>query len=387
MKKILYITEQSPFETYSGAHQRTSLLYKSLCKLGTVDLICFTNDTPPNYISTEHQNSITFIKPVSSNFKYNKFISGIISLFSFDCISSVNKIYEEIVNETINNVNYDYVVIRYIQTALKCGITKGDNVVIDIDDLPEQYFTSLYLNKQYSFLKKLYYYLRIKSTKVFTKKILKNIYHSFIPNKKQIAFPNTSYLPNIPYTFFDRIKCSSVNNVQNMLFVGLMSWYPNYNGIDYFLKNIFPKVKSKLPNVTFNIVGKNLPIDKKNSWELDNSINIKGFIENIENEYDENAIVVIPIYEGAGSNIKVLEAMKYGKTTVLSLHATRGYEDLLCDFDNTLIAKNDNDFAEKIILALTDHQLRLKIGTRAKDTINSYFSFDFFCEIVKKVIS
>lgn len=44
MKSILFISTQSPFETYSGAHQRSYLLFKTLCEIGKVDLVCFTQD-------------------------------------------------------------------------------------------------------------------------------------------------------------------------------------------------------------------------------------------------------------------------------------------------------------------------------------------------------
>lgn len=390
MKRILYITEQSPFETYSGAHQRSNLLYKALCKIGNVDLICFSNDPLPDNNVIENQNSITFIKPEPPNLKSSYVLTRVFRLFSVDCIAPKNDKYAKIINDAINKINYDYIVIRYIQTALKCDITKGENVVIDVDDLPEQYFASLSQNKNYPMLTRFYNYLRVISSRRHTNIILKNIYHSFIPNKKQIVHTNTSYLPNIPFpsknTFHNTNIIKRNNKSFRILFVGLMSWYPNYNGVEYFLKNIYPQVTNKLSNITFNIVGKNLPEAKKKSWEVNNYINIKGFVDNIEEEYKINDLVVIPIYEGAGSNIKVLEAMNNGKASVLSVHATRGFEDFLIDNYNTLIANNDEEFAEKIILALTDKQLNKNISSKAKSTISLHFSFDTFCDIVSNVI-
>ena len=40
MKKILYITGQSPFETFLGAQQRSNLIFRALCKFCEVDFIC-----------------------------------------------------------------------------------------------------------------------------------------------------------------------------------------------------------------------------------------------------------------------------------------------------------------------------------------------------------
>jgi len=46
MKKILFITMLSPFETKSGAHQRTWQIYNVLCEKSDVSLICFGADQP-----------------------------------------------------------------------------------------------------------------------------------------------------------------------------------------------------------------------------------------------------------------------------------------------------------------------------------------------------
>jgi len=356
MKKILYITGQSPFETFSGAHQRSNLIFRALCEVCEVDLICFSKDTLPEESVLKNYSIKYFGEKDIFVHQQPNMIKRILSLFSFDCISPKDEYYSTIVQNIIRNNHYDYILIRYIQNALKCGIRKGENVIIDVDDLPEQQFMSISRFSTYSIPKRIYYYFKAIISKRFTLKILKNIYHSFLPNKNQIVYNNSSYLPNIPFPI-NYIKIndnSKVISQYNILFVGLMSWYPNYNGVDHFLKNIYPSITNKLSNVIFNIVGKNIPEEKRKCWEKIRNVNIKGFVDNIDKEYRNTNIVVVPIYEGAGSNIKVLEAMSRGKTVVLSSYATRGFEEFLIDGENVLIAQNDHEFSEKVILGLTN---------------------------------
>lgn len=389
MKNILFISSQSPFETNSGAHQRSYLLFKTLCGIGKVDLICFTNDPLSEEDKYNDNYAIKFFG--SDNNLTQKKSSKFQKLFSFlntDCITPKNEFCSNIVSNNIKENTYDYIVIRYIQDALKCGITKGHNVIIDVDDLPEQQFLKIAESSSYSILKRLYFFCKSKASRKFTNKILKNIYHSFIPNKTQIKFQNSSYLPNIPFPYTKKVKEVKVGADfdNSIMFIGLMSWPPNYNGVEYFLKEIYPLILKSKPNIKFNIVGKGLQDDKVKSWSTIQGVNIKGFVKNVDDEYNKSKVVVVPIYEGAGSNIKVLEAMKKGKITILSSFATRGFEHVLVDGKNTLIAKNSKDFVDKVLLALTDDELNKKISSEAKQIISENFSFELFKNSVFDII-
>jgi glycosyltransferase involved in cell wall biosynthesis len=389
MKSILFISTQSPFETYSGARQRSYLLFKTLCEIGKVDLVCFTQDHLSEEDKFNDKYTIKFFGP--DNTLIQKKSSNFQKLFSFfntDCIAPKNEFCSNIVNNIIKENKYDYIVIRYIQNALKCEITKGHNVIIDADDLPEQQFLAIAKSSSYSIPKRLFNFCKSKASRKYTNKILKNIYHSFLPNKRQIKFQNSSYLPNIPFPFNQTVNevKADADFDNSIMFIGLMSWAPNYNGVEHFLKKIYPLILKSKPNIKFNIIGKGLPEDKVKLWSTIKGVNIKGFVKNIDDEYSKSKVVIVPIYEGAGSNIKVLEAMNKGKTTILSVHATRGFEDVLVDGKNTLIAKDDREFAEKVILGLTNKDLNNTIAKEAKQTISTQFSYETFSQYIHKII-
>lgn len=389
MKKILFISSHSPFETNSGAHQRSNLLFKTLNGIGKVDLICFSNDHLSEEDKYNDNYTIKFFGPENNlTPKKSSKLQKLFSFFNTDCITPKNEFCSNIVSDNLKKNSYDYIVIRYIQNALKCGITKGHNVIIDVDDLPEQQFLKIAESSSYSILKRLYYFCKSKSTRKFTNKIQKNIYHSFLPNKSQIKFQNSSYLPNIPFPH-TRIETEvkvDAGYDDSLMFIGLMSWTPNYNGVEYFLKEIYPSILKSKPNIKFNIVGKGLQDDKVKSWSTIPGVNIKGFVKNIDDEYNKSKVVVVPIYEGAGSNIKVLEAMQKGKVTILSSFATRGFEHVLIDGKNTLIANDSKEFVAKVLLALSNDELNKKISCEAKQIISESYSFELFKNSVTDII-
>lgn len=129
----------------------------------------------------------------------------------------------------------------------------------------------------------------------------------------------------LPMTFFDTFeeKRALLNgrfgNEKNILFIGTM-FPPNYDGIKWFVNNVM----SKLPECELTIVGKGFEYKKK---ELERSnVNVVGYVENVEEYYYCNNIMVMPIFYGDGMKIKTAEAMMYGKIILASDEALEGYD-------------------------------------------------------------
>jgi glycosyltransferase involved in cell wall biosynthesis len=319
-----------------------------------------------------------------------KFIN-FFKVFSIGVLGKKDIFFSKKAKELIKYNKYDFIFIRYIEALVVFGIKPSTNIIIDIDDLPEQVFlTNLNIEESNdlslkNIYHKLYYYFAAKTSRHYTKKIVKNVFAVFFPNERQCSlFNNSFYLPNIPYPL-NTLKTKQ-KAVYQILFVGLISHKPNYTGIEYFLNCIFPVILEQLPDVNFRIIGK-IPEKIKNRWLIQyKNISILGFVNNLEDEYNNSSVVVIPVYHGSGTNIKVLEAMSYGKACVISSFAGKGFEKLLINEENILIAENDTDFADKTVRFLKDSELRKNIGTAAKKSINEQYSFENFYEIMKKTI-
>jgi glycosyltransferase involved in cell wall biosynthesis len=171
------------------------------------------------------------------------------------------------------------------------------------------------------------------------------------------------------------------------MFVGKLSYNPNSQGIDHFLKYVWPIIIKEIPQVHFNIIGFLLSEEKKRHWESHKGVNVIGFTEDLVTEYQKNNIIIVPIYLGGGTNIKVIEAMYMSKACVISQYASRGFEDLLIDGENILIAENENDFASKIIQLLKDPDLSKHIGVNAKKALKDEYSYDNFCKTVQQILN
>lgn len=398
MQQILFLTEHSPFKTISGAHQRTNLICTAFSKFANVDVLPIEQDKEcniENCIKIDMDTKRFFYKPCL----FLLFIPPIFIKFynltkkiTINILGSKNYHLAKTVKKLRKTKKYDFVFVRYIKNLRLFGIKPDKSIIIDIDDLPEHIYHSklnfsLNDNSFKSFIYKIYYSNCVKICRFYTKKIVNSVAVAYLPYKEQCSmYKNTVYLPNIPYLF----KNAETNEKteHQIMFVGMIEYEPNYKGLEYFLDNIYPLIINEIPDVVFNIAG-NISQERKIQWlNKYKNILIHGFVDDLKSEYQKCSLIIVPVYTGAGTNIKVIEAMSIGKACVISSFAARGFEDILTDGENILIADNDIDFSVKVIELLKNREYRENIGRAAKETVNSksLYSFDCFKETIKKSI-
>jgi glycosyltransferase involved in cell wall biosynthesis len=410
--KILLITKHSPFKKISGAYQRTNLLCRALAKIALVDVLSLEQDIESNIDNCsllkinnirikEKKNSkvnlFELLLPAIVYKMFDAFFLWIKILITNKVLSDQSKYLKTIVKDLQKKNYYDYIVVRYIDNFLLFGLKATKKIIIDVDDLPEQFYSSesklIKINNIKSIYRKLFLNFCLKRARYCTKKIVKRVKFVYLPNKEQCSlFNNAFYLPNIPYPFNDNKilyvqKIKNNSNRYNIMFVGVLLFWPsNYLGVKHFLENIYPKIINEIPNVNFNIIGI-ISDETKIEWEKKyKNIKIHGLVDDLCIEYINNDLVVVPVYQGAGTNIKVLEAMYMGKPCVISPYAGRGFDDLLVDGENILIANDDNEFVNKIIWLLKNRELANNLGKIAKKAVDKKYSFDNFLKIIKDTI-
>lgn len=126
----------------------------------------------------------------------------------------------------------------------------------------------------------------------------------------------------IPTSFEDQY-CETVevsdDATKQLLFIGTM-FGPNYEGIKWFIDNVM----EKLPDFTLTIVGKNFETKRKKLQR--SNVIVVGTVDNLEDYYYTNNIMVMPIFYGDGQKVKTAEAMMYGKTIIATDEALEGYD-------------------------------------------------------------
>lgn len=112
------------------------------------------------------------------------------------------------------------------------------------------------------------------------------------------------------------------HNGKNIIFVGKMSYGPNIEAVQWFVKDIFPKIKLKITDVKFYIVGKD-PAEEVKLLQSEN-VTVTGMVPDVADYYNRADLVVLPLKNGGGVKIKLLEAVSYNKAIVSSSVGAEG---------------------------------------------------------------
>ena len=119
-----------------------------------------------------------------------------------------------------------------------------------------------------------------------------------------------------PTTPNDSIKLNQI------CFIGNFNWFPNVEGICWFIDNVFFVLKKEYPSLVFHIAGYGSDLELK-QYEND-AIIVHGAVADSSAFIKAHGIFISPIFSGSGIKIKVLEAMNTGAPVVLSQKSAEG---------------------------------------------------------------
>lgn len=365
-----------------GATQRTNLLFEACARLGHVDIISFVD----NVKSERKDCSVLYSNSApKANQKEGHIIKFLHMLMPFNpyAMFPKNKHCASIIKSFVEKEQYDLIVCRYVPEAMMCGLFDyADKLVIDIDDNPcDVERTAARISR--SWRNRIYYCYRVAVIEKVMNRIQRACRFTFYANPTQATFDNSTYLPNIPFYEYQLKLVDYSKTSMRLLFVGNMSYGPNIQGVDRFIENIFPLIKTQLSEVELHLVGGCNQQQYLEKWSKTEGVKHMGFVDDLQKEYEEARVVVVPIYGGAGTNIKVLETMQMRRPCVTTQYGIRGFSDYFEDGRDILVAENDNEFAEKVVTLLKDEKRNHSTATNAYSAMKAHFSRDAFNQVVE----
>lgn len=111
-----------------------------------------------------------------------------------------------------------------------------------------------------------------------------------------------------------------------------------------------------------------------------------GFLNDsdLRQEYEYSRVVVAPIYSGAGTNVKVLEAIRMKRPCVTTSYGARGFSGYFTNDKEIAIADNPREFVEKVVMLLREEDVNHAMSEKAYSVVIRSFSRDSFNHIVRK---
>lgn len=386
---ILFIANRFPYPPYRGDKLKIFNIAKRLSVNHKLYLITFIQDKNDFQYVNVLKNYFDDVKYIYLP-KYRSTLKCAVKILSakpFQIIYFESKELKSVVYDFVNKNQIDVIHTQHLRMAqYSCDILNIPRIL----DLPDAY--SLYWkrrkNLKRNFIKRLFDQIEYRKVMKY-EEIIKKFDLNLVCSLEDKIFLNEFHnfdriaiLPNgVDLTEFS--KLTHDYNIDNrIIFTGNMDYEPNVDAVEYFVKEIFPIVLRKKPDVIFNVVGQK-PVSKVRSLSAENVV-IKGFVDNIALEYNNNAIAVSPVRIGAGTLNKVLEPMAMGIPVVSTNVGFKGLG--IKSGEGAILADSKIDFADEIIKLLNDKNLRETVGKKGKTVVEDKFSWDSICELLDKYL-
>ncbi len=173
-----------------------------------------------------------------------------------------------------------------------------------------------------------------------------------------------------------------------MLFIGSFGHLPNIMALDFFLREVWPLIGSRLPKLHV-IAGRRYPYfldhyKDRVTIDLDQSgIEVEDFVSDVRPAYRQAAIVIAPLVASAGTNIKIMEAMAMGKAIVSTPAGINGLD--LVDGRDVIVARDGESMAQAIRDLIDEPARRASLEREARATAVRDYDWDVIAKEQKKL--
>jgi glycosyltransferase involved in cell wall biosynthesis len=175
------------------------------------------------------------------------------------------------------------------------------------------------------------------------------------------------------------------------IFVANFAYEPNRSGLRFLLGEVLPRVWQWLPDAKLALIGAGLEahfddraglpalIDRPQTTATgDPRVEVLGFVEDLSAAYANASCAVVPLLQGGGTPLKLIEALAYGLPTVATPRAVAGLA--VRDGEHCLIADGAEAFAEALLHVLRDGAPGL--GLRGRELVAARYSIEALSELL-----
>jgi glycosyltransferase involved in cell wall biosynthesis len=157
-----------------------------------------------------------------------------------------------------------------------------------------------------------------------------------------------------------------------IVFTGMMAYYPNHDGALYFADAIWPAIRQALPAARWLIVGVEPPPEVR---ALDGTagITVTGRVDDVRPYVWRSGASVVPLRMGGGTRLKIVEALAMGQAVVSTAVGCEGIA--VAPGRNLVVADDPAAFAAAVVDLLRDPARAAAIGAAGRALADRAYSW------------
>jgi len=324
--RILHVTHRVPFPPDRGDRIRTWNILKFLAARADVDLACLADEPVEPSTMDELRRTVRRVAVVP-HADARRYIRGAASLLCGQTVTeglfrcgALTRIIRAWNQDTIYNaaIASSSGIASYI---LPPNVTTRGQVWVDLIDVDSQKWLDYSAASRWP-MSAVYQTegqrLRALESRLADEvdRLLvvtdaeRQLFHSFHPAAPVQAIGN-----GVDTEFFG--PGSTTVQPHNCVFVGVMDYKPNVDAVCWFVSEVWPEIRSRFSDATFNIVGKSPAPEVTALAEVD-GVTVTGPVPDVRPWLHQATCVVVPLRIARGVQNKVLEAMACARPVICS---------------------------------------------------------------------
>jgi glycosyltransferase involved in cell wall biosynthesis len=172
--------------------------------------------------------------------------------------------------------------------------------------------------------------------------------------------------------YFSRPASNDVDN-SSLLFTGSMDWTPNIEGVLWFVRDVMPLIRRRLPACSLTIAGRR-PTASIRALTADPLVRVTGTVNDMRPYLWRGGVSIVPIRVGSGTRLKIYESMAAGIAVVSTTIGAEGLE--VSSPNNIRVADTAETFAGACVELLTDAETRARQTSSALHLVRETCSWE-----------
>jgi glycosyltransferase involved in cell wall biosynthesis len=400
--KILFLSAWFPYPPINGAKIRIYNLIRQLAVKHEITLLTLSRTIPfekiPEYIP-ELQKYCRMVRAVPVDDYRPQGLSGYKGLLSLKPRSIVQTYSQEmagLVEAALHSEEYDLVVASEVSapSLVSLLLSRIPDIPKVVDALEISLAKDAYLNA-IGVRSKARHGLTWFKLRNFTRDMLLKCDACTVPSieeKKNIRamLPRDYPIEIIPHSLdLDLYReCKQAIEPNSLVFTGSFTYHPNLDAARYFIREIYPAIRTQEPNAKLKIIGNLQGIDPT-QFPTDPAISFTGLLQDVRPEVAKSWLSIVPLRVGSGTRLKIIESMALGTPVVSTSKGAEGLD--VSHGENIMIADTPEEFSRAVLDVLHSASLRHKLAQGGRALVarkyNSHVMGERFNEFIERIVN
>lgn len=176
---------------------------------------------------------------------------------------------------------------------------------------------------------------------------------------------------------------ASQPRADEVLFVGHFHHAPNLDGLQWFVRDVWPRVRARHPQAQLTVVGSYASADV-HALGRTPGVHVEGYVPDLTPFADRAAVAIAPLRYGAGMKGKVTNAMAAGLPVVTTSIGAQGLDAI--HERHLMIADTAEDFADALSALFADPERALAIGLAGQDHVAGICGPDVIKRVLRQLL-